>query len=85
MTLAIGVSFWTYHQHAIIERNREREEKGKTIVKDEAWFKEAWTTEFKEKFELTRDLKFVFIDSWSQQPYNMDDAVQQNAFAVSTL
>ena len=85
MTLAIGVSFWPYHKHAIIQRSRERVEKGKTIVKDEVWFKEAWTAEFKDKFELTRDLEFVFIDSFSQAPWNMEDALQQQAFAVSTV
>ncbi len=41
--------------------------------------------QFKEKFDTEHDLDFVFIDSWSQQPYNMNDQDQQEAFEVRFL
>ena len=84
--VVVGVSFWPYDEFKVKERNRQVNFNSTTsIVKNEAWFMKVWNNEFKEKFDTEHDLDFVFIDSWSQQSFNMNDQDQQEAFEVSFL
>ena len=70
----IGVSHWAFDANSIAERNR--------TGKNEDWYLAKWNKEFKEKFHLEKDLSGVFIDAWSQQPWNREDPGQQDAFQV---
>ena len=36
------------------------------------------------KFHIGRKLPFAFIDSWAKHPLNIDDPLQQEAFARET-
>ena len=70
----IGVSHWQYDANSVAKRNYT----GKT----EEWFLGQWNEQLKKKFHLEKDLQGVFIDSWSQQPWNLQDPDQQVAFQV---
>ena len=72
----IGVSHWAFDANSIAERNR--------TGKNEEWYLAKWNKEFKEKFHLGKDISGVFIDAWSQQPWNREDPGQQDAFQVGT-
>ena len=73
----IGVSHWAFDSNAIAARNH--------TGKNEEWFLSEWNNQFKEKFHLAKELSGVFIDSWSQQPWNIEDPSQQDAFQVRFL
>merc|ERR1712107_84210 len=45
---------------------------------------ENWNNELDEKFHINISLPGVFIDSWSQQPWNTGDSQQQEAFYRET-
>ena len=84
--VVVGVSFWPYDEFEVKKRNRSiNYNSTTTIVRNEAWFMKVWNNEFKEKFDTEHDLDFVFIDTWSQQSFNMNDQDQQEAFEVSFL
>ena len=72
----IGVSHRKYDMGAIMERNHS----GKT----EEWFLDQWNKELEEKFHINVTVPGVFIDSWSQQPWNIEDGNQQEAFFRET-
>ena len=40
--------------------------------------------QLEEKFHINRTIPGVFIDSWSQQEWNIDDQIQQDAFQRET-
>ena len=65
----IGVSHWAYDQQSIAQRNFT----GKT---EEGYMKE-WNSLLKEKFHIDAEIEGVFIDAWSQQPWNIQDENQQ--------
>ena len=69
----IVVSHWAYDAQSVAERNFT----GKTEEK----FMAEWNTLLKGKFQIQEELSGVFIDSWSQQPWNLGDALQQAAYA----
>ena len=71
----IGVSHWAFDSNSIAERNH--------TGKNEEWFLAQWNKQFKDKFHMEKDLSGVFIDSWSQQPWNIEDPGQQDIFQVS--
>ena len=71
----IGVSHWAFDSNSIAERNH--------TGKNEEWFLAQWNKQFKDKFHMEKDLSGVFIDSWSQQPWNIEDPGQQDIFHVS--
>ena len=71
----IGVSHWAFDSNSIAERNH--------TGKNEEWFLAEWNKQFKDKFHMEKDLSGVFIDSWSQQPWNIEDPGQQDVFQVS--
>ena len=72
----IGVSHWPYDINSIMQRNHT----GKT----EEWFSEQWNTELNDKFQINLTLPAVFIDSYSQQPWNIEDPLQHEAFTRET-
>ena len=47
-------------------------------------FMEEWNLLLREKFHIEVELEGVFIDSWSQQPWNLGDQNQQVAFQRET-
>ena len=67
----IGVSHWAYDQQSIAQRNFT----GKT---EEGYMKE-WNRLLKEKFHIDVEIEGVYIDAWSQQPWNIQDDNQQDA------
>jgi len=72
----IGVSHWAYDMQSVMARNHT----GKT----EQFFMEEWNQLLQEKFHINVTLDGVFIDSWSQQPWNIYDEGQQIAFKRET-
>ena len=73
--VVIGVSFWKHDTASVSQRNH--------MHKDEGWLMSELKAQFKDKFKVEKDLPFVFIDSFSQQPWNSKDENQQYAFKVS--
>jgi len=72
----VGVSFWSYDSQSVAERNYT----GNTEEK----FMDEFNVLLNEKFHIDFELPGVFIDSWSQQPWNINDANQQIAFQRET-
>lgn len=62
----VAVSFWSYSEAAIAQRNMTCQATPE-YCHDEAWFKNATLTEIQKKFHLEGfDIPYAFIDSWSQ-------------------
>ena len=74
--LILGVSRWAYDHNSIMNRNHT----GKT----ETWWTEDMNQQLREKFHINRTLEAVFIDSYAKQEWNLDDALQQEAFTRET-
>ena len=74
--VTLGVSKWAYDELSVENRNRT----GKT----ESWWIGEKNKQLQARFHVKRDLDAVFIDSWSQQPWNVDDELQQIAFHRET-
>merc|ERR1712038_1380138 len=72
----IGVSHWAYDEQSIKQRN--------ATGKDEEWYMAEQNRELEEKFHINRTIPGVFIDSFSQQVWNIDDQTQQDAFQRET-
>jgi len=81
--IVIGISFWSYSQSAIDDRNDECQ-LVPTWCRDETWIKGQINKQIQEKLHTNITLPFVFIDSWSQVDDNLDDAVQQEHFMEET-
>ena len=67
LSTIIGVSHWSYSAESVAERNFT----GRTEEK----FMEEWNDLLHEKFHIDVELQGVFIDAWSQQPWNIQDRV----------
>ena len=52
--------------------------------KTETWWTEEKNKQLQERFHVTKNLTAVFINSWSQQPWNLQDELQQVAFRTET-
>ena len=74
--LILGVSRWPYDHNSIMNRNHT----GKT----ETWWTEGMNQQLREKFHINCTLEAVFIDSYAKQEWNLDDALQQEAFTQET-
>ena len=74
--VTLGVSFWKYTEDSINQRNHS----GKT----ESWWIEEKNKQIQARFHIEKDLDAVFIDSWSQQTWNLEDQLQQIAFQRET-
>ena len=72
----IGVSHWAYDANSIAKRNYT----GMTEEK----FLGQWNSHLKTKFHINVTLPGVFIDSFSQQPWNKPDSHQQEIFKQQT-
>ena len=72
----IGVSHWAYDANSIAKRNYT----GKTEEK----FLQQWNEQIKAKFHINITLPGMFIDSFSQQPWNKQDKHQQDVFKQQT-
>lgn len=72
----IGVSHWAYDAQSVAQRNYTGDTEDK--------FMEEWNLLLREKFHIEVELEGVFIDSWSQQPWNLGDQNQQVAFQRET-
>ena len=72
----IGVSHWAYDPNSIAKR--------KYTGTTEESFLEEWNGHLKDKFHINTTLPGVFIDSFSQQPWNKGDKHQQDIFKQET-
>jgi hypothetical protein len=70
----VCVSKWSFEQSEIDKRN-------KTCIitpkqcRDESTFSGSMMEAIEQKFQVGRNLTFVFIDSWAKHPINLDDQV----------
>ena len=64
----VGVTKWKYSQAAIDERQDMCDHYGDPSekCKNEAWFIRELSQQLEEKFDVTRNLTFAFMDSYSQ-------------------
>ena len=74
--MVVGVSKWSYSQVAINTRNMTCTNYPDRC-QDEAWFINEFNAQFQEKFGLTKNFTFAFVDSWSQTIPNNEDPIQQ--------
>ena len=79
--MVIAVSFWSQHAHSIAKRNRTCPGKR---CKNEAWFKEQIQKHFLKVLHVNQTFEFVFADSQSQLPENIQDPAQQHLWAAET-
>jgi len=84
--IVIGVTKWSYSQSAIDERQEACDQFGEDSEQchNEAWFQREVSKELLEKFGIERDLTFAFMDSFSQDATNIDDATQQEYWQSET-
>jgi hypothetical protein len=54
------------------------------FCRDEAAFSKSMMEAIEEKFQVGRNLKFAFIDSWARHRMNLEDQQQQDAFTRET-
>jgi len=76
LNTVIGVSHWAYDPQNIAKRNFTN--------KTEDNFMAEWNQLLRGKFHTEQDLEGVFIDAWSQQPWNLADESQQDAYKRET-
>ena len=81
--MVIGVSKWSYKQTEIDARN-ETCTYYPDMCQDEAWFIREFNAQFQEKFHLTKNFTFAFVDSWSQKKPDIDDPIQQQHWKEET-
>merc|ERR1711962_1951648 len=76
LNTVIGVSHWAYDANSIAKRNFTN--------KTEDNFMAEWNQLLRGKFHIEEQLEGVFIDAWSQQPWNLADETQQDAYRRET-
>merc|ERR1711962_1834724 len=76
LNTVIGVSHWAYDAQNIAKRNFTN--------KTEDNFMAEWNQLLRGKFHTEQDLEGVFIDAWSQQPWNLADETQQDVYKRET-
>jgi len=81
--MIVGVSKWSYSQGAIDSRNQTCTNYPDKC-QDEAWFVREFNAQFQDKFGLTKNFTYAFVDSWSQTIPNIDDPVQQQYWHQET-
>ena len=72
----IGVSHWAFDANSVAQRNFTGKTEDKLMAE--------WNELLRSKFHITGELEGVFIDSFSQQPWNLPDPLQQEAFQRET-
>ena len=82
----VGVTKWKYSQTAIDERQADCDYYGDPSdnCKNEAWFIREMSEQFNEKFDLSRNFTFAFMDSFSQAGPAQNDQVQQEHWIEET-
>ena len=85
--MMVGVSKWPYDQASIDKRQADCDYYGEysEYCKNEAWFMRELTAQLTEKFDITNDFTFAFMDSFSQSGPNMNDNIQQQHWMEETL
>jgi len=81
--LVIGVSFWTYKAADVNYRNITCQYSPPNCH-DEKWFMKSMKSILTDKFHITQDIPFVFIDSWAKHPVNAEDLTQKEKFESET-
>ena len=84
--MMVGVTKWKYSQAAIDERQAMCDHFGDPSekCKNEAWFIRELSQQLYEKFDISRNLTFAFMDSFSQTFPGIDDEVQQEHWIEET-
>ena len=84
--MMVGVTKWKYSQTAIDERQADCDYYGDPSdnCKNEAWFIREMSAQFNEKFDLSRNFTFAFMDSFSQAGPAQNDQVQQEHWIEET-
>ena len=84
--MMVGVTKWKYSQTAIDERQADCDYYGDPSdnCKNEAWFIREMSAQFNEKFDLSRNFTFAFMDSFSQAGPAQNDQVQQEHWIKET-
>merc|ERR1712198_592710 len=82
----IGVSKWKYDQESINKRQEDCEYYGEDseFCQNEAWFIREFNQQLQDKFDLTKDFSFSFMDSFSQSGPNINDDTQQQHWIIET-
>ena len=85
--MMVGVSKWKYSQAAIDDRQKACDYYGDPSeeCKNEAWFTRELSWQLAEKFGVTRNFTFAFMDSFSQSGPELGDEVQQQHWWEETL
>ena len=84
--MMVGVTKWPYDQASIDRRQADCDHYGdpSEFCKNEAWFIREMSKQFLDKFEITRNFTFSFMDSYSQTFPGVDDQVQQEHWIEET-
>jgi len=84
--MMIGVSKWPYDQDSIDKRQEECDYYGDPSDQchNEAWFIREFNQQLQERFDLSKNFTFAFMDSFSQAGPNLEDIVQQEHWLEET-
>ena len=85
--MMVGVTKWPYDQFHIDQRQADCEFYGDPSDQchNEAWFIREMSQQFQDKFDITRNFTFAFMDSFSQAGPAQNDQVQQQHWWEETL
>ena len=75
--MLLGVSHWAYDAQSVAQRNFTGE--------TEENFLQIWNERLESKLHLGRKLEGVFIDAWSQQPWNINDQSKTILTLIDTI
>ena len=84
--MMIGVTKWPYDQASIDKRQADCDWYGDPSdnCKNEDWFIRELSQQLEDKFGITRNFTFAFMDSYSQTFPGVDDQVQQEHWIEET-
>ena len=84
--MMIGVSKWKYSQTAIDERQAECDYYGDPSDQchNEAWFVREFNQQLQDRFGVSKNFTFGFMDSFSQAGPAVDDELQQEHWLEET-
>ena len=84
--MMVGVTKWPYDQFHIDQRQADCDYYGDPSdnCKNEAWFIREFSRQFNDKFEITKNFTYAFMDSFSQAGPAQNDQVQQEHWIEET-
>ena len=84
--MMVGVTKWPYDQASIDRRQGDCDYYGEDSANchNEAWFIREMSHQFQDKFNLTRNFTFAFMDSYSQAYPGIEDEIQQEHWVEET-